>query len=84
MEKKVYYKIEYDGGSYNGGIRRYDTFSKALRYARSYVTRMLTNPYCSSDRVDVRISRFENYREVAYIYLSEYEQGKDCKDLERC
>lgn len=71
MEKKVYYKIEYDGGVYNGAVRYYDTLSKAVRYARSYVTKMSHNPYCSPDSVDVRIARLENYREVEHFYLCE-------------
>lgn len=68
MEKKVYYKIEYEGGTMNGACRYYDCLRDAVRFAKSYLTRMSHN-LCVGECVAVRIARFVNYREVDYYYL---------------
>lgn len=68
MEKKVYYKNVYEGGTMNGACRYYDCLRDAVRFAKSYLTRMSHN-LCVGEHVAVRISRFVNYREVDYRYL---------------
>lgn len=68
MEKKVYYKIEYEGGTMSGAVRRYDSFKTAVRVARSYVTRMLKKRFIG-DAVAVRVSTMVNFREETYIYI---------------